>query len=206
MIKRIKDFYNYKDNRFYFSLFGPLAMGIIHLISVIIHYDSIALSYCIFSFLIALFLVWQWAIEKYKIKPNNYIAAIISILLILTPMMMSFILTILYRDAPTYLFDWVIYAYALYGTVKMVFAIKRLIKKEKTEKEYALSLLGLLSALYTIQMMEFRLIKFASDGTNDQSMYLMQLFTQGAIFIASIVFIILLILKNKRRIKDSTIK
>ena len=195
IINKLKKFYNYGDNKLYFSLFGPLLMGTIHLVVIIISYDWIILNYCIFYYLITIFKIWQWAIEKYNIKPNNYIAGIISILIILTPMMASFIMTILYKNATHYIFDWLIYAYALYGTVKMVFAIRSLAKKEKNDKETVLAFISMISALYTIQMMEFKLIMFASNGEVDYSMFLMQLFSQGAIFIFSIVVIILFVKK-----------
>lgn len=202
IINKIKIFCHKDNVSFYCSIIGPFLMGTIHLISVIIHFDIIVVNYCIFSYLMLLFKVWQWAIEKYNIKPNNYIAGIISILIVIAPMMASFILTIMYRDAPYYLFEWLVYLYAVYGTIKIILAIRKLLKKDKTDYEYIISMFGLISALYTIQMMQFRLIMFASNGEVGNSMYLMQLFTQGAIFIFSIVVIILFIIKihnNKRK-------
>lgn len=195
IINRIKNFYHQGDVAFYISLFGPLSMGTIHLIASIIHFDWIVLNYCVFSYLVALAKTWQWAIAKYHLKPNHYIAGFISILIILAPMMASFILTIRFKDAPHYIFDWLIYAYALYGTLKMIFAIKNLIKKDKSNKQYVLSFLGLIGALYTVQMMEFNLVMAFSDDL-DNSMYLMQLFTQGAIFLFSLFVIGLFIYKH----------
>lgn len=145
-----------------------------------------------------LFKVWQWAIEKYHIKPNHYLAGVISLSMVLAPMMAAFVLTILYKDSPHYFIDWFIYAYALYGTLKMIFAIIRLVKKDKTDRQYVLSFLGLIGALYTIQMMEFSLIKTFSESGNDGSMYLMQLFTQGAIFLFSLFVIGLFIEKDRQ--------
>ena len=118
---KIKAVYHTGDVAFYCSLFGPLFMGTVHLISVLIKFDWIVVNYCIFCFLMCLFKVWQWAIEKYKIRPNHYVAGFVSVLIIIAPMMASFLLTILYRNATHYLIDWFIYAYATYGTVKMVF-------------------------------------------------------------------------------------
>ena len=195
IINKLKKFYNYGDNKLYFSLFGPLLMGTIHLVVIFISYDWIILNYCIFYYLIAIFKVWQWAIEKYHIKPNHYLAGVISLSIVLAPMMAAFVLTILFKDAPHYFIDWFIYAYALYGTVKMIFAIKSLAKKDKTDRQFVLSFLGLIGALYTIQMMEFSLIKTFSESGNDGSMYLMQLFTQGAIFLFSLFVIGLFIYK-----------
>ena len=206
IIKKIIDFYHSGDIAFYVSLIGPLTMGTIHLVASIIHFDWIVVNYCIFSYLMLLFRVWQWTIEQYHLKPNHFVAGIISMLIVLAPMMAAFILTILYKDAPHYIFDWLIYAYATYGTIKMVFAIKNLCKKEKTNRQYVLSFFGLISALYTIQMMKFSLIKTFSESGNDGSMYLMQLFTQGAIFIVSLLIIVLFIIRliKQKPAEDST--
>lgn len=194
IINKIQDFYSRGDIAFYVSLLGSFVMGTIHLIFVIIRFDWILVNYCIFSYLMFLFKVWQWAIEKYHIKPSHYLAGAISMVIFLAPMMAAFVLTILYKDSPHYIIDWFIYAYALYGTLKMIFAIKSLVKKDKTDRQYVLSFLGLIGALYTIQMMEFSLIMTFSTETNN-AMYLMQLFTQGAIFLFSIFVIGLLIYK-----------
>ena len=196
IINRIKDFYNRGDIAFYISLLGPFIMGTIHLAFAIIKFDWILVHYCIFSYLMFLFKVWQWAIEKYHIKPSHYLAGAISMVIVLTPMMAAFVLTILYKDSPHYFIDWFIYAYALYGTLKTVFAIKSLVKKDKTDRQYVLSFLGLIGALYTIQMMEFSLIKTFSESGKDGSLYLMQLFTQGAIFLFSLFVIVLFVYKT----------
>lgn len=204
-IQSVKDFLRKDIVSLLISLIGPLFMGTFHLVFVILRFDWILLNYCIFSYLLALFLVWQWSIERFHLKPHPYVAAIISMFIIVAPMMVSLVLTILYKDAPHYLFDWFIYAYAAYGTIKMVLAIRNLCKKEKTERQYVLSFFGLLSALYTIQMMEFALIKtFSQEG--DNAMYLMQLFTQGFIFLFALFLIGLFIYKmvtlRKTKIED----
>ena len=193
-ITKLVDFYKKAEIGFYLSILGPFIMGTIHLVFVIIKFDWILVNYCIFSYLMMLFKVWQWAIEKYHLKPNSYIAGTISMILVLAPMMAAFVLTILYKDAPHYLFDWFIYAYATYGTLKMVFAIRGIVKKDKTDKQFVLSFLSLVGALYTLQMMEFNLIMTFDEGT-DNAMYLMQLFTQGAIFLFAIFVIVLFINK-----------
>ena len=195
IINRIRDFCNRRDIVFYLSLLGPFVMGTIHLVFVLIRFDWILVNYCIFSYLMFLSKVWQWAIEKYHIKPSHYLAAVISLSIVFAPMMAAIVLTILYKDSPHYFIDWFIYAYALYGTLKMIFAIKNLVKKDKTDRQYVLSFLGLIGALYTIQMMEFSLIKTFSESGNDGAMYLIQLLTQGAIFLFSLFVIGLFIYK-----------
>lgn len=194
-IQAVKDFLKKDIVSLLISLIGPLFMGTFHLVFVILRFDWILLNYCIFSYLFALFLVWQWSIERFHLKPHPYVAALISMFIILAPMMAAIVLTILFKDAPHYLFDWFIYAYATYGTIKMVLAIRNLCKKEKTERQYVLSFFGLLSALYTIQMMEFNLIITFGD-IKDNSMYMMMLFTQGFIFLFALFLIGLFIYKT----------
>ena len=204
-INKIKEYYYKHNMSLYISLLGSFIMGTIHLIFVIFHFDWIVVNYCIFSYLMFFSKLWQWAIEKYHIKISHFMAGIISMTIILFPMMASFILTIMYRDTPHYIFNWLIYAYALYGTIKIIFAIKNITKKDRNDKQYVLSSLALIGSLYTIQMMEFSLITTFSDNEVDNSMYLMQLFTQGAIFLFSIfiigLFIYKLITNKKAKIR-----
>ncbi|MBQ2069359.1 MAG: hypothetical protein II467_00345, partial [Bacilli bacterium] len=134
------------------------------------------------------------SIDKYHVKPDHFIAGIISVFIVIAPMMAAFVLTILYKDAPHYLFDWFIYVYALYGTIKMVVAIKNIAKKDKTDRKYVLSFLSLIGALFTMQMMEFNLIA-TFDSNSSNAMYLMQLFSQGFIFLFSLFVIGLFVYK-----------
>jgi hypothetical protein len=92
------------------------------------------------------------------------------------------------KDESHFFQGWLVYAYAAYGTLKMVFAIKGMAKKNKTDREYVLSFLGLVVALYTVKMMETNLIANFSGGS-DASMYMLQLFTQGALFLFSLFVI-----------------
>jgi len=123
--------------------------------------------------------------------------------LILAPMMAALVLTIRYKDEPHYIFDWFIYAYALYGTIKMVFAVKNMTKKDKTISEYVLTYFSMISALYTIQMMEFALIKTFDTNPSDNSMYVLELFSQGAIFVFVIVVMLIFVFKAvKGKVKN----
>ena len=203
MFELIKKIFKNNDVRFIISLVGPLVMGTINLVSIIMHFDWIFLNYSIFAYLMALIKVWFWAIDKYKIKPTHYSAGVISLLLILAPMMAALVLTIRYKDEPHYIFDWFIYAYALYGTIKMVFAVKNMTKKDKTISEYVLTYFSMISALYTIQMMEFALIKTFDANTSDNSMYVFTLFHKERFFSFVIVVIFIFVFKtikeNKKR-------
>ena len=203
MFELIKKIFKNNDVRFIISLVGPLVMGTINLVSIIMHFDWIFLNYSIFAYLMALIKVWFWAIDKYKIKPTHYSAGVISLLLILAPMMAALVLTIRYKDEPHYIFDWFIYAYALYGTIKMVFAVKNMTKKDKTISEYVLTYFSMISALYTIQMMEFALIKTFDTNPSNNSMYVLELFSQGAIFVFVIVVMLIFVFKAiKGKVKN----
>ena len=169
-------------------------MGTIHLVFTILKFDWIFLNYCIFSYLMALAKVWQWAIEKHGAKPSHYAAGIISMFLALAPMMAAIVLTIMNKDETHFFQGWLVYAYATYGTLKMVFAIKDMAKKNKSDREYVLSFLGLVVAFYTVQMMETNLIASFSGGT-DEAMHMLQLFTQGAIFLFALFVIGLFVQK-----------
>lgn len=193
-IDKTRELYRKHELSFFLSFFGSLIMGTIHLVLIVIRFDWILINYCIFSYLMALFKIWQWSIDKYHIKPDHFIAGIISISIVIAPMMAAFVLTILYKDAPHYLFDWFIYVYALYGTIKMVMAIKNIAKKETNDRKYILSFLGLIGALFTMQMMEFNLIA-TFDSNSSNAMYLMQLFSQGFIFLFSLFVIGLFVYK-----------
>lgn len=119
-------------------------------------------------------------------------------LIVLAPMMAAFVLTILYKDAPHYIVDWFIYAYALYGTLKMVFAVRGLARKEKTDRQFVTAFLSFVGALYTMQMMEFNLI-MTFDGGSNNAMYMMQLFSQGLIFLFALFVISLFVFKAIQR-------
>ena len=117
-----------------------------------------------------------------------------------------FVLTILSKDAPVSSANWLIYIYALYGTVKMALAIRGIVRKQKSPRQYALSFLGLSSALYTMQMMEISLIAAFGDS-QDSAMYMMKLFTQGAIFLISLFMVGVLVYKTlaKKRDQDTVV-
>ena len=85
----------------------------------------------------------------------------------------------------------------------MVVAIKNLVKKDKTDRQFVLSYLSMIGALYTMQMMEFTLIMTFGSRDNN-GMYLMQLFSQGAIFLFTFFVIGLFVYKvvmNKKKTK-----
>ena len=205
LFKKINTFYHSNDVDFYCSLIGPLTMFIIHLISVLIHFDWMIFNYGLYSLMILFIQVLLWASEKFHWKANTYLMSAFATLFLIIPMMVSFVMTILNRESPTYLFEWLIYAYALYATIKTVIAIRKRIiaKNDETIRIYVLSWFGLITALYTIQMLQFRLIRYIEGEQVSDSMYMMQLFTQGFIFLFAVFVVGLFIYRFIKEIKAS---
>lgn len=206
LFKKINSIYHSHNIDFYCSLLGPLTMFIIHLISVMMHFEWLTFNYALFFLLMIFIKTFLFFDEKYDWKINTYLVAAISTVFLSIPMMVSFILTILYRDAPSYIFEWLIYAYALYATIKIVVAIRKRIKAKygETERTYVSSWIGLVGALYTLQMLEFRLIKFVEGDNVSDQMYMMQLFTQGLIFLFAVFVVILFVYRfmNNKKTAD----
>ena len=80
----------------------------------------------------------------------------------------------------------------------MVFAVRGLARKEKTDRQYVTAFLSFVGALYTMQMMEFNLIMTFAGGSNN-AMYMMQLFSQGFIFLFALFVVSLFVFKAIQR-------
>ena len=204
-IHRLIDFLHKEKVAFAIGAFGAFAMGSVNLITCLIRFDWILLNYALFFYAMVAARIWLYLIKTRGWKPSFFVAGSILAFTSAFPMTASFVLTILYKEGAHYPLDWLIYAYAAYGTIKMVFAIKGLAKKKKEDYALTLSLFSMLSALYTLQMMEFQLIMFASKGTMGNEMYYLLLFTQGFIFLFAIFVSVYLalkqILRRKKEIK-----
>ena len=199
----INTIYHSHNIDFYCSLIGPLTMFIIHLISVLMHFEWMTFNYGLYSLMILFIKVLLWASEKYHWKASTYLLSALATSFLIIPMMVSFVMTILYRESPTYVFEWLVYAYALYATIKTVLAIRKriIVKKDETIRAYVLSWLGLITALYTIQMLQFRLIRFIEGEQVSDSMYMMQLFTQGFISLFAVFVVGLFVYRFIKEIK-----
>lgn len=193
IINKIKTIYKDKKLNFYFSLSGSLIMGLISLINVIRSFSFIPLFYALFSFSLAFIKIMISLFKKKDKDKGVLLFGSISVLLLSIPLVFSMVLTILYKDKPVYLFFWIIYAYATYATIKIITSSVGLNKAYKSHNNFSLvnSYFSFLSALYTIQMTQFALIKIFDNGDD---MFLIQLFTQGAIFFIAIFFDIKLLI------------
>lgn len=192
-IDRIKATYRERHIDFYASIAGPLAMGTVHLVATVMRFSWLTFNYCLFSYLLVLIKVLLTYMDRSTQKRRLFLAGAVSLAILMIPMTVAMVKTIMEKDAPVYVFYWMIYLYATYGTVKFVMAI---IARHKARKngdvcEGVLSWISLVSAVYTIQMMEFALIA-TFDTDKSDSMVIMQFLTHGAILFFTVFIIIYL--------------
>lgn len=196
IIDKIKKLYYKKHIDFYVSISGHLAMGTVHLIETILDFSWLTFNYCLFFYILVFIKVLMTHLDKTTKKSTLYLAGALSLCVLLIPMTVAMVKTIMEKDAPVYFFYWIIYAYATYGTVKFVSAVRARHKARKNGDIWrdVLSWISLVTATYTLQMMEFALIA-TFDTEKSDSMVLMQYFTHGAILIFTIIVIIHLHMK-----------
>ena len=174
----------------YVSLAGPLFMGTVHLVSTLEQFSWLTKSYCLFCYLLVLIRVLMTCLDRGENKGRLYFAGALSLCVLIVPMTVAMVKTITEREAPVYVFYWMIYLYATYGTVKFVLAVRarHMARKSGDVCRGVLSWISLVAAAYTIQMMEFALIATFDKGRSD-SMIRMQFFTHGTIILFT-VFVI----------------
>ena len=195
-VESIKAIYREKNISFYTSIAGPLFMGTVHLISTVKQFSWLTFSYCLFSYFIVLIKVLLTYLDRDDNKLRLYLAGALSLCVLAVPMTVAMVKTIMEKDAPVYFFYWMIYLYATYSTVKFVLAVRSRHKARKSGNvcQGVLSWLSLVTAAYTIQMMEFALIA-TFDKERSYSMLLMQYFTHGAVIIFTLFVIVYLLVK-----------
>ncbi len=80
-----------------------------------------------------------------------------------------------YKEYKPYMFDWFVYLYALYGTIKMVAAIVGFRRAILGNDMFLFDrkVMSFVSAFFTLFMMAFTLISFKGNGSIDESMQMM---------------------------------
>lgn len=195
-VERMKTIYREKNISFYASIAGPLAMGTVHLVSTLKQFSWLTFNYCLFSYLLMLIKVFLAYLDRGDNKRNLHLAGALSLCVLAVPMTVAMVKTIMEKDAPAYFFYWMIYLYATYGTVKFILAVRSRHKARKGGDicRSVLSWISLVTAAYTIQMMEFALIG-TFDKERSGAMITMQFFTHGAIIIFTVFVIVFLLVK-----------
>ncbi len=204
MKDKIKFIWNKYDLTSYFSIIASLGVVCLHFIKILVKFDKIIFSYCIFALLVFIFKITQMFIEKKKIRLNPYTTASLFIFILLLPMTACFTWTILMKE---YVFDYFAYVYGAYGITKLIVSMRTRLKlKNKYGRKDIISLLNLIVAFYTIMMMEYRLIMFSTNGLMTKSSRAILLTTQGAILIFAVCVMVLFKRKAKKWIHQNVNK
>ena len=195
-VDSIKTVYREKNISFYLSIAGSLFMGTVHLISTVKQFSWLTFNYCLFSYILVLIKVLLVYLDRSNNKRRLYLAGALALCVLVVPMTVAMVKTIIEKDALVYFFYWMIYLYATYGTVKFVLAVRSRHKAHKSGDACGgvLSWISLVTAAYTIQMMEFALIA-TFDKDRSDSMTMMQFFTHGAVIIFTVFVIVYLLVK-----------
>ena len=200
MINKLRNIYSRYHINFYASIAGSLIMGTVNLVTTVMHFSWLTLNYCLFSYLLVLTRVLLTFLGRKPGRRALYLAGAISLMVLMFPMTAAMVQTITERGAPSYPFYWMIYVYAAYGTGKFVFAVRsrHRARKSGNAARGVLSWISLVSAAYTLQMMEFALIAtFDPEGSG--AMVMMQFFTHGAILVFTAFVIVHLFMKYLRQ-------
>ncbi|MDY5441058.1 MAG: hypothetical protein SPG64_02395 [Candidatus Enteromonas sp.] len=200
-LERIHTIWKEKNLGFIFSVIGSLTMGTISLSGVLKSYSPFTLWYMIFCYLLALFKIGLRILQKTNAGKWANLYGSLSLFLLGIPLVFAAVFTFLYRSTPTYPFYWMIYAYALYGTIKMVTAIVSLTKARKSIDPFqrVAAYFSFTGALYTLEMMEFALLTTFGNG---ESLSHINVAVQGlALLSISLTMSVLLMV---RFIKDKT--
>ena len=190
-LNRIRKYYYDKHIDFYASIAGSLIMGTANLITTIKQFSWLTFNYCLFFYLLTAIKILMTCLNKSEKKYNLFFIGGVSLIILLVPMTVAMVETIIERDAPIYIFEWMIYLHATYGTVKFIMSIRARYKARISGDilTSSMSWISLISATYTIQMMEFALIA-TFDTDKSRSMFIMQFLTHGAILIFTVFVIV----------------
>ena len=189
------------------SSLTPLALSIINFISLFIDFDYGQLYIAIFFLLysITLFLFNFTSLVNKFINP--YILGLIMLISFALPMIASLGYMLFRKAGYKLLFDWLSYGYVLYAFIKLGLSIYKLNKHKKINnpKDMTLGLLGLISSLFTLSVLENYLLELTS-SKNDYSMFVVSVLTQFSVFICAIIIIFILLYKYliSRRNKESS--
>ena len=199
MIKKIKEFYYKHELNFYLSILGFFLMGTAHVVLTILEFTWLSLNYALFCFLMLISRIIIWSLTKKNKISNIYAISAILLFLIIIPLAVTMVMTILKKNAPNYLYEYFIYAYALYAFIKISVSIKNLIKyKNENDEQRILAWFSLVASLFTLFMLEFSMIRIFTK-TDASSLYILEMFFQGIIIAIVITLIIYFIRENVKK-------
>ena len=200
MMNKIKTIWKQYNIGFYGGVAGSFFMGTLHLVATCISFSWLTFNYMLFCYLMMLIRVLIWFIDKTNHSEKAYIIGSISLIFVLIPLTVSLVKTITDKELTIYIFDWIIYAYALFAFAKLIIGIVNLSKsKGSSNTKNVLCWLTLVNALFTMFMLEFTMIRTFSSSINE-SLIIIEYAFQGCI-IAFVLYIVVMFFVRYLRIK-----
>ncbi len=177
------------------SIFSNLFMAVLNLILIIKGGSKFLIATVLFYLSMSIIRSLSFYLYK-KNKSMSLIAKFYAIsstfCYILIPFLLIYILTT--KQYKPFIFEWFIYAYAFYATLKIIFAFMH-IKKTFNQKDIYLidiKMSNLVIAFYTLLLMAFYLIH--AYGTMDEGMINIMIFLNVLILITALIALIVMYL------------
>ena len=192
MISKLKNTWKKYNLGFYFSIASSFIMGTFHLAVTCISFSWLTFNYMLFCYLMLSVRIVVWYLDRIKHQKNLYLTASIFLIALLIPLMVSLVRTIKDKEINAIIFDWIIYAYAIYAFAKLIVSLINLAKsKTNSDSKNILCWFSLINALFTMFMLEFNMIRIF--GKVSPSMQMIEYFFQGFILLL-VLFVISLFL------------
>ena len=196
-IKKIYQDYKKKYHKYNLniiaSILGNMFMAILNLILILNGGSLFLIGAILFYLLMSLLRCVSFILykkNKSERKIGIFYAVSSTFIYLLIPSLLAYVLT--EKEYQPFFVEWFIYAYALYVTLKMVFAFMH-IKRTFVEKDIYLidiKVSNLVLAFYTVFLLAFNLI-YANEGMTD-AMFAMMIFINLLVIIAAILALIIM--------------
>ena len=175
------------------SILGNMFMAILNLILIINGGSLFLIGAILFYLLMSLLRCISFILykkNKSERKIGIFYAVSSTFIYLLIPSLLAYVLSV--KEYHPFFIEWFIYAYALYATLKMVFAFMH-IKRTFVEKDIYLidiKVSNLVLAFYTVFLLAFNLIY--ANGEMDNAMFSIMIFINVMVIISAIVALIIM--------------
>lgn len=198
MIKKFRELNDKFDITYFASVLALLFMGTIHLVIAIKDKSNYALSYAIFYYIMTFARLLIWCSFKLRRIKYVYLTTALVLLISLVPLVETIMLKIDNNETMYLIYDWFIYVYALYAFIKISFAIYNLIRRN-TESRKMLAFISIISAVFTMFMLEFTLIRMF--GELNKTEYIIEMIFILGILLLVIFEVIFFLIKFRFHLK-----
>ncbi len=200
MISKIKNIWEKYNLGFYGYVLGSFIMGTIHLIMICMSFSWLVFNYMLFCYIMMAIRLVIWYADKKSETKKTYLIGAISLFIILIPLTVSLIKTILDREYKPFIFEWLIYAYALFAFTKLIVGIVKLVKARDTgDSIVILCWFNIVDALFTMFMLEFTMIR-AFNEVGDNSLLIIEYVFQAFIIALTVFITIMFFVRHLRLI------